>query len=118
MKKIFAVLFAVLSVVMFGSCTGEETEEERVTFTAVINVVDEDSLEVAPAEGSAELNSADRIRVALHEDLLYFDADGEEIDRPEFTVGQQIDIVYDGMIAESYPAQIHADEIHLTAAED
>lgn len=117
MKKMFAVLFAVLTVVMFGSCTGGETEEERVTLTATINLVGEDSLEVAPVEGSAELSSADRISVALHEDLLYFDAEGEEIDRPEFTEGQQIDIIYDGMIAESYPAQIHADEIHLTAAE-
>lgn len=118
MKKMFAVLFAVLSSVCSGSCTRKRQRRERHVHRRRINLVEEDSLEVAPAEGSAELSSADRnIRVALHEDLLYFDAE-EEIDRPEFTVGQQIDIVYNGAIAESYPAQIHADEIHLTAAED
>ncbi len=116
MKQVFAVLFAVLSIVMFGSCTKDGAgDEENVTFTAVVNIAEEDSLEVEPVEGSAELSSADRIRVSLGEDTLYFDADGEDIDRPEFTEGQQIDIVYNGMIAESYPAQISAIEIHLTA---
>ncbi|HNW04120.1 MAG TPA: DUF3221 domain-containing protein [Oscillospiraceae bacterium] len=117
MKKSFAILFAALVIVMFGSCVKEGAgEEENASFTATVLAAEEDYLEVEPSEDSDERRSSDRISVS-EQDALYFDAGGEEIDRPEFSEGQEIRIVYDGLIAESYPAQIHADEIHLTEAE-
>lgn len=115
MKKSFAVLFAVLTIVMFGSCVKEDAE--NVAFTATVTAAEEDYLEVEPAEDAAERRSADRIRISQPEGTLYFDAGGEEIGRPEFAEGQRLRIVYDGTIAESYPAQIRAIEIHLTEAE-
>lgn len=115
MKKSFAVLFAALTIVMFGSCVKEDAE--NVSFTAAVIAAERDYLEVEPAEDAAERRSADRIIVSQPEGTLYLDADGQETARPEFSVGQEIRIVYDGTIAESYPAQIRAIEIHLTESE-
>ena len=49
-----------------------------------------------PVEGSAELNSADRITIPM--------ANMEPLPEPE--VGDVLEIEYDGSIAELYPAQI------------
>ncbi len=51
---------------------------------------------VEPVEGSAELNSADRITIPM--------TDMDSPTEPE--VGNILEIEYDGSIAESYPAQI------------
>jgi len=61
---------------------------------------------VEPVEGSAELRSADKIIVYVRDaDLL--DAGNNEIPINDMEPGEQVEIYYDGAIAESYPAQIH-----------
>lgn len=67
-------------------------------FDAVILEVCKGSVLVEPVEGSAELCSSDKIMVStntINDDEL-----------PELTVGKTIRIVYNGMIQETYPAQL------------
>lgn len=69
---------------------------ENAVFDAEIIEVLEGSVMVQPADGSNELNSSDRIVITLNNVDVKFD----------LVAGQIIKIAYDGMIAESYPAQI------------
>ncbi len=61
---------------------------------------------VEPEEGSDELRSADKISVSIAEATL-LDSKEQEIAVDDITVGDKVEIVYNGMIAESYPAQIN-----------
>ena len=77
-------------------------ESDTHIFEATVLEIANDMLLVEPAEGAAELRSADRIRVSFRgiedEESLLF--------RETVAVGDRILIGYDGMIAETYPAQI------------
>ncbi len=73
----------------------ENTNE--TTFTAKVLEVNDNTITVEPAEGSNELNSADKIT------LDRLDAD--------VAVGDNVKITYNGAIMESYPAQIAATSV-------
>ena len=60
---------------------------------------------VNPEEGSTELNSSDKIVVRVPVDNATLK------DLSEFTEGTKVKITYDGMIMESYPAQINAYDV-------
>ncbi len=75
---------------------------ERVTFNAVVIENNGTSLMINPVEGSSELNSSDKIVVRVPVDNATLK------DLSEFTVGTIVKITYNGMIMESYPAQINA----------
>ena len=62
---------------------------------------------VEPLEGEDILASADRFMVSL--------ADVEEI--PDLEAGDEVAVTFDGMIRESYPAQITATGIELLSGE-
>lgn len=68
------------------------------SFDAVILDVYENAVLVEPVEGSTERLSSDKIMVSTNV------SDSESL--PELAVGKTIRIVYDGQIAETYPAQI------------
>ncbi|MCD8050170.1 MAG: YobA family protein [Clostridiales bacterium] len=95
--KRFLSLFLTLAVLFSLSACGGETAD-RVTFRATILEADESGFLVEPVAGSAELNSSDRIVVPVT----------AMESSPEPEVGDTLEIVYDGDIAESYPAQITA----------
>ena len=82
----------------FGSCRGESKAggDETVTFQAAILEIQDGCYLVEPVEGSAELNSADKITIPMT----------NMVPSPEPEVGDVLEIEYDGSIAESYPAQI------------
>ncbi len=94
--KRFLCLCLILAVLVSLSACGGETAD-RVTFRATILEADESGFLVEPVAGSAELNSSDRIVVPM--------AAMESSPEPE--VGDMLEIVYNGDIAESYPAQIN-----------
>ena len=65
-------------------------------FQATVLEVSEEYVLVAPAEGSSERNSADKIQVMLP-------------DQPSWPIpqpGDRVTVAYDGMIQELYPARI------------
>ena len=75
---------------------GQQSAGEPVTFTATVLEVREGSLLVEPVEGDAMLATADRILV---------DTGGADL--PDGVAeGAVVEITFDGMVRESYPAQI------------
>lgn len=71
---------------------------DKVVFEAQVLEVYEKSIMVKPAEGSAESKSSDKITLGISDINVDFD----------ISVGQTVKITYDGIILESYPAQIHS----------
>ena len=94
MKKIFCILIMLTVMFSFTACNSQTND--AVTFQATILEIHDDNYLVEPVEGSAELNSADQITVSMTNMNI----------SPEPEVGDTLEIVYDGEIAESYPAQI------------
>ena len=93
MKKLIPLLLSLAFVLTLTGCTSED----KATFQATILEIQDGYYLVEPVEGSTELNSADRIMVPM--------VNINPSQEPE--VGDTLEIVYDGVIAESYPAQIN-----------
>lgn len=74
--------------------------EERHLFVGTILEANENSIIIEPMEGSHESKSSDKIIV-------------KRINNEEYAVGDKVKITYNGLINESYPAQISATEIEL-----
>lgn len=94
-----------LDMDVYIKCNDYEDEnysnwEERHLFIATILEVNENSIIVKPVEGSYESKSSDKIII-------------KRIFSDNYVVGDKVKITYDGLIEESYPAQIGASEIEL-----
>ena len=74
----------------------QESAGEPVTFTATVLEVGDGYLLAEPVEGDAMLATADRILVSVGDAAL---PDG-------LAAGAVVEITFDGMVRESYPAQI------------
>ncbi|MDE7430709.1 MAG: hypothetical protein K2N34_02155 [Lachnospiraceae bacterium] len=94
MKKIFYMLITLAVLFSFTACNGKT--DDTATFQAIILEIHDGYYLVEPIEGSAELNSADQITVPITDITV----------SSKLKVGDILEIVYDGAIAESYPAQI------------
>ena len=94
MKKIFCVLITLTIIFSFTACNSKTND--ALTFQATILEIHDDNYLVELVEGSSELNSADHITVPMTNMNV----------SPEPEVGDTLEIVYDGDIADSYPAQI------------
>lgn len=78
-------------------------------FTAVVIEAGKGLL-VTPEVGSAASASSDRISVSLYETEI-LDDKGNVVTADSFKPGDMLKIFYNGVILESYPAQISADKI-------
>lgn len=96
---IVGIVIILLVVVVMGALHRKEepvVEVPEVSFEATILEVQDTYFLIEPVEGSVERNSASQITVPI-----------KNVDTSiEPEVGDIIEITYDGMIAESYPAQI------------
>lgn len=107
---LFLFLGACTNAIEDESSKSEKGEEDQmdiaVASTFQAKVLDSGSmLMVEPLEGEWELNSADKITVPLQKTELY-DLDGKKIDKKQIEEGALVEIIYDGMVMESHPAQI------------
>ncbi len=109
LTKIFICSIFIIICLLSG-CSNQQ--EEGVSFVATVLENNQSNLLVEPVEGSAELSSADRI-VAHVGDAIIADPQGAEVDVTAVEVGDKVIIFYDGMIAESYPAQIWSFRVQL-----
>jgi len=112
-KRAYFVGLTILGCIFFfvGCFQNEKNDEahsidNHASFLATILEVYDSSILVMPNEGEGELRSADQISVSTGKAELY-DETGNEISTSMFKQGMEVKIVYDGAIAESYPAQIH-----------
>lgn len=95
MKKTVSVVLLLCMIFMSG-CGNEKADPY---FDATVLEVYEKSVLVEPFEGADELKSADQINVSTEV------ASTHEV--PQMETGTTIRIVYNGDIAETYPAQIN-----------
>ncbi len=107
-KNIICSIFIMICLLV--GCSNQE--EEDVSFIATVLENNQSSLLVEPAEGSVELSSADRIVVHVG-DAVMVDSQGNEVNISVVEIGSQIKVLYDGSIAESYPAQIWSFRVQL-----
>ena len=74
--------------------------EERHVFMGTILEVNKNSIIVEPSAGSHERKSSDKIII-------------KRVNTDNYEIGDKLKITYNGLIEESYPAQITANEIEL-----
>lgn len=116
MKKIG--LFIFLLLMMGGSLLGcnknKDTNEENIDYEVFMAEVisSEEGLLITPDKDSVEYSSSDKISVAVREAEI-IDDKGNAISIDSLKSGDRIKVSYNGVIAESYPAQITADKIEL-----
>ncbi len=109
-EKAKLVICCVITITFLVSGCSEQKEE--ISFIASVLEVDQSSLLVEPAEGSAEMGSADRITAHLGEAIVE-DKEGNEVDITAVEVGDKVAIFYDGTVAESDPAQVWPTRVQL-----
>lgn len=103
-KKILWIISGVLLLIcfilvcFFKPMTMNDIYSEP-NFSGVVTDVSDKAIIVFVDEGEDELKSGDRMRVSLDVKL--------EDSRTHFDVGDKVKVFYDGVIAESYPAQIN-----------
>lgn len=108
-KYIFLIVLLIFAFIIISLVNKIITDNdlEEVSFNAAVLENNNNFLLVEPEEGSSELNSSNKIVVRVQ---------GENNtlkDLSEFTEGSIVKITYDGMIMESYPAQINAYDVEL-----
>lgn len=111
MKKIIMLILPMVLVLLFVGCNNvsdniivdepnnSNTDELQISysFRATVLKTMASSILVQPAEDSNESKSADKISVSTQNLAIGFD----------INEGDEIIVYYDGLIAESYPAQIY-----------
>lgn len=120
MKKILLILLMlIVSGIGITGCLREPSPSDKAgednlgyqVFEAEVIETGERLL-VAPDKESTEYTSSDRIAAAISEAQI-LDEQKHETDMDRILPGDRIRISYDGLIAESYPAQITADMIEI-----
>ncbi len=89
-----------------GSSQNADTEE-KVYFYGKVIESNQNSIVVEPNEDEEIRKSADKISIALEKNLDYM-----------YEVGTNVKITYNGVIMETYPAQVEAMDIEIKSAEN
>lgn len=92
----------------------QDTQDDNMKYQVFLaEVIKSDgALLITPDKDTVEYSSSDRISVASAEAEI-IDEKGNTINVDMFKPGDRIRVSYNGLIAESYPAQITADKIEL-----
>lgn len=106
MKRIKKSIVVVMMVLIAFSLIGCDQKTDKITFSATIMRVDDQSILVRPGQDTNEYKSADLISVGLSNTEIT-DANCKKIVISALPVGSKVDITYGGIILESYPAQIN-----------
>lgn len=126
MKKIIAVIPVLIFLLVISGCGTRETNSltpsnkvgagavtstptspsDQIVFQGEV-LQNDDILLVAPDKNSNEFKSSDKIVVRLDASEI-FDSKGNSIKSDTIKVGDMLEITYNGVILESYPAQIGA----------
>ena len=99
-KKSIVVLFCIIA--LLASCSKEinmNNVKNEPNFSGIVEEVNEYSILVKINENEDEFQTSDLISVSLDVEL--------KDSATKFNTGDEVEIYYDGNIAESYPAQIN-----------
>lgn len=109
MNRKIIMIILVIAVVFTGvlviNLKGKDDIKDSVSFSATVLENNKVSILVEPFEGEDELKSSDKILVRVTENSATLK------DLSEFIPGTKVIITYNGIIMESYPAQINAYKI-------
>ncbi len=101
MKRFMALVFALIGVLGLAACdhkSGKDFDEAKtVSFHAKVLEVHDNYLLVEPFADNSESKSAGKIQVSLKDKTSSW---------PMPAVGDFVNIVYDGNLMETYPAQL------------
>lgn len=112
MKKLFGIFMFTLIILI--TCVSGCREKEMIhSFQAAV-LETENGLLIRPDSDTAEFRSSDKIYVHV-ENAQITDASGNPCLLENIVPGDVLKIFYNGMIMESYPAQIHASKIIVTS---
>jgi PBP1b-binding outer membrane lipoprotein LpoB len=101
-KYLFLCFFITITILFLTGCA---KAEQGSSFKATVLESNDTNLLVEPEEGEQELRSADKIYISVGDETKLESQEGKII-IDDIKIGDQIEIFYDGGIAESYPAQI------------
>ena len=111
MKNFFKIFLSVLLLAAFAFglaiVINKSSKEDNHLFYATIVEESNSLIVVRPFDGSRELNSSDKIALSK--------SCADESIQSLLKVGNTIIIKYDGIILESYPAQINGDKIWINS---
>lgn len=93
-----ALIVCIALIIIFKPMTMNDIYSEP-NFTGVVTEVSDKAIIVSVDEGEDELKSSDKISVSLDVKL--------EDSMTHFDVGNEVRVFYDGVIAESSPAQVN-----------
>lgn len=111
MKKVLFILIgAILVMSLLTGCNRSDASE---TFEAKIIQVGKGSIIVMPVDGSDELRSSDLFSIHITVDTELETTSGEKGSISALKEDMNVEIAYNGIIMESYPAQITADLIRI-----
>ncbi len=112
--SLYVLMFLILVSNLIGCSNNGATKDVNTDYEVFMAKVisSEEGLLVTPDKDSIEASSSDKISVSAR-DAEITDNQGNEMDIDVLKPGDRIKIFYNGMIAESYPAQITADKIEL-----
>lgn len=117
MKRAFAIAAALCLTLALAACQKKEVASiscpaagDRVTFTAAIEELGENSLLALADENAPVRNSSDRFSVGLAGAEL-LDEEGKGLEPFDLRLWDRVEIDFDGYIRETYPAQITASRV-------
>lgn len=110
MKKLTSLVLVLVCILGLVGCSQDKPNDnpdqnisnELYTFKAEVLEVHGESLMVKPEDGSNELSSSDKITFSI-----------KDVFDEEVNVGDIVKITYNGIILESYPAQIHISKLEI-----
>ena len=103
MKKILILMIG--AILILSGCSHPENNNKTLLVATILEN-NGSYLVVEPIKGSVELNSADKIKVSIGNNTVLESKD-KKISVEHIEIGHKVEILYDGTIAESYPAQIN-----------
>gem|GEM_PF-674846 len=103
MKKILILMIG--AILILSGCSHPENNNKTLLVATILEN-NGSYLVVEPIKGSVELNSADKIKVSIGNNTVLESKD-KKISVEDIEIGHKVEILYDGTIAESYPAQIN-----------
>lgn len=107
MKRMAGVILLLCLAMSLWGCAQDDSKN----FMATV-LENSGTLIVEPHKDTAEYTSSDKI-VVHTEDAAILNSQQKEMEVSDILVGQILQITYNGVVAESYPAQIWADEIMI-----
>ena len=99
------IIIGIIAFLVIGAVVVFQNNINKPSFKATVLENMGTSLLVEPLQGEDELKSSDKITVRVYE------KNNKLMDVSEFIKGSRVIITYDGVILESYPAQINARKI-------